>query len=214
MSNGSKATSRTTRKTRNAASARTPLSPNGRPSRSSRADTQPFVLALAASERKNVLMLRRALIAAVLLLASAAHAQTAPKGWTVEATPNAWVATSPEKVTLAFYPPEKNSNPFVFWFEQAGLRRTFHYGSKIVQQDEPRPTTDPDAGPLIAQGRTIEASGTRTSVLSYGWQTPKGKQLAQIIFPSGVKPDSPAYTAALDEINRAWKAKLAYTPGG
>jgi hypothetical protein len=159
-------------------------------------------------------MLRLALLAAVLALSAAAHAQTAPKGWKTDASANAWLATSPDqKVRLAFYPAVKNSSALVFWFQDEGLRRTSAYGRTIINQDEPETTTDPNAGPLLAQSRMLDISGAAVAVHTYGWQTGKGKQLAQIILAASAK-DSPAYKAALDEIAAAWKAGMVYAPAG
>ena len=58
----------------------------------------------------------------------------------------------------------------------------------------------------------LEEGGVRFAVLSYAWQTPKGKQLAQMVVPHSVNRESPAYKAALDEITAAWKAGFAYQP--
>jgi hypothetical protein len=158
--------------------------------------------------------MRLALLAAVLALTSTAHAQTAPKGWKTDASANAWLATSPDqKVRLAFYPAVKNSSALVFWFQDEGLRRTSAYGRTIINQDEPESAADPNAGPLLAQSRVLDIGGAAVAVLSYGWQTGKGKQLVQIVLPVTAK-DSPAYKAALDEITAAWKAGVVYAPAG
>jgi len=154
------------------------------------------------------------LIAAALALTVPAHAQTAPKGWKVDASANAWLATSPDqKVRLAFYPAVKNASALVFWFQEEGLRRTSAYGRNVTNQDEPRNTTDPEAGPLLAQSRMLDIGGAPIAVVTYGWQTGKGKQLVQIILPPTAK-DSPAYKAAFDEITAAWKSGVAYAPAG
>jgi hypothetical protein len=146
--------------------------------------------------------------------AQAACAQTAPKGWKVDASADAWLATSPDqKVRLAFYPAVKNASAFVFWFQDEGLRRTSAYSRTIINQDEPETATDPKVGPLLGQARMLNISGAALAVQSYGWQTGKGKQLVQIILPATAK-DSPAYKAALEEITAAWKAGVAYTPAG
>jgi hypothetical protein len=156
--------------------------------------------------------MRLSLILAALAFAATAYAQTAPKGWKVETNPAAWIATSPEHVKLAFYPAVKNAATFVYWFEDEGLRHTYAYGRTIRSQEATKTTTDPDAGALLAQARVLEEGGARFAVLSYAWQTPKGKQLAQIVMPGSVSRDSPAYKAALDEITAAWKSRFAYQP--
>ena len=159
-------------------------------------------------------MLRFAFLIAALALSATAHAQTAPKGWKTDASANAWLATSPDqKVRLAFYPAVKNSSTFVYWFEDEGLRRTYAYGRTVTNQDATRGATDPEAGPLLAKSRMLDIGGAPVAVLSYGWQTGKGKQLVQIILPATAK-DSPAYKAAFDEITAAWKAGAAYVPAG
>jgi hypothetical protein len=158
--------------------------------------------------------MRLALIAAALALSATAHAQTAPKGWKTDASANAWLATSPDqKVRLAFYPAVKNSSALVFWFEDEGLRRTSAYGRTVLNQETTRSTTDPEAGPLLAQSRMLDIGGAPIAVLTYGWQTGKGKQLVQMILPPAAK-DSPAYKAAFEEITAAWKAGVVYTPAG
>jgi hypothetical protein len=159
-------------------------------------------------------MIRLAFIAAALALSATAHAQTAPKGWKVDASANAWLATSPDqKVRLAFYPAVKNASAFVFWFQDEGLRRTAAYGRNVINQDEPRNTTDPEAGLLLAQSRILDIGGAPVAVVTYGWQTGKGKQLVQMILPPAAK-DSSAYKAAFDEITAAWKAGVVYIPAG
>ena len=157
--------------------------------------------------------MRAFLIAAVLALLPAAHAQTAPAGWKLDVTPNVWIATSPERVRLAFYPAAKSTATFIFWFEDEGLRRTYAFSRNVKSQAATETTVQPPAPRLLAQGRTIaDAAGARTSVYSYGWETPKGKQLVQILLPASVGVESAAYKAAFDEMTRAWKAKLVYTP--
>jgi hypothetical protein len=159
-------------------------------------------------------MLRFALLAAVLAFSATAHAQTAPKGWKVDASASAWLATSPDqKVRLAYYPAVKNSSTFVYWFEDEGLRRTYAYGRTITNQDASKRTTGPEGGPLLAQSRMLDVGGAPIAVLSYAWQTSKGKQLVQIILPSTAK-DSTSYKAALDEITAAWKSGASYAPAG
>ncbi|HEV7693452.1 MAG TPA: hypothetical protein VGO52_21645 [Hyphomonadaceae bacterium] len=159
-------------------------------------------------------MLRFTLLIAALALSATAHAQTAPKGWKIDASANAWLATSPDqKVRLAFYPVVKNASAFVFWFQDEGLRRTSAYGRTVINQDEPESTTNPEAGPLLAQSRMLNIGGAPIAVLTYGWQTGKGKQLVQMILPPAAK-DSPAYKAAFEEITAAWKAGVVYAPAG
>lgn len=154
------------------------------------------------------------LLAAALALVSTAHAQTAPKGWKTDASANAWLATSPDqKVRLAFYPAVKNASTFVYWFEDEGLRRTYAYGRTVLNQDDTKSTTDPEAGPLLAKSRMLDIGGAPVAVLTYGWQTGKGKQLVQMILPPAAK-DSPAYKAAFEEITAAWKAGVVYAPAG
>ncbi len=159
-------------------------------------------------------MSRLTLIAALALaLAGAANAQTAPKGWKVESTPNVWIATSPEAVRLAYYPAVKSRATFVFWFEDEGLRRTYGFGRKVGNQDTTQRTMDPDAGPLLAQSRTlVEANGAQTAVMTYAWETKQGRQMAQIVLPVTVGAASPAYKAAFAELTAAWKAGFAYVP--
>ena len=157
--------------------------------------------------------LRLLAAALVVLLSASAHAQTAPAGWKLDVTPNVWIATSPERVRLAFYPAVKSTATFIFWFEDEGLRRTFAFSRNVKGQGATETTLQPPAPRLLAQGRTItDAAGARTAVYSYGWETPKGKQLVQILLPESVSQESPAYKAAFDEMTRAWKATLAYAP--
>jgi hypothetical protein len=156
--------------------------------------------------------MRLILLIAALTLSTTAEAQTAPKGWKVDASAGAWLATSPDqKVRLAFYPAVKNSSTFVFWFRDESLRRTSAYGRNVINEDPAKTTTDPNAGPLLAQSRTLDISGAPIGILSYGWETGRGKQLVQIILSASEK-DGPAYQAAFSEITAAWKAGTVYTP--
>jgi len=157
--------------------------------------------------------MRLALLIAALAFSATAHAQTAPKGWKVDATAGAWLATSPDqKVRLAFYPAVKNASALVFWFKDEGLRRTYAYGRVITSQDEPETATDPNVvGPLLGQARMLNINGAAVAVHTYGWQTGKGKQIAQVILASASRTD-PAYMAAVAEITAAWKAGVVYTP--
>jgi hypothetical protein len=157
-------------------------------------------------------MLRPALLAIALTLTSAAHAQTAPKGWKVDAGANAWIATSPEQVRLIYYPVVKSKATFVYWFEDEGLRRTQGLGGAVRAQEAAVRTMTPEAGAFLAQTRTIEsANRARTAVLSYAWETRQGRQLVQIAMPI-TGAESPAYKAAFAELTAAWKAGVAYTP--
>lgn len=157
-------------------------------------------------------MLRPALLAIALTITSAAHAQTAPKDWKVEADANAWTATSPEQVRLVFYPAVKSKATFVYWFEDEGLRRTQGLGGAVRAQEPAERTMTPDAGAFLAQTRTLEAANrVHTAVLSYAWETKQGRQLAQIAMPL-TSAESPAYKAAFAEVTRAWKAGVAYMP--
>jgi hypothetical protein len=184
------------------------------PDPSRRSSKAPIALAAKACRGDTLAMPRLSLIAALALAFSAtAQAQTAPKGWKVETTPNVWIATSPEAVRLAYYPVVKSRATFVFWFEEEGLRRTYGFGRTVGNEDPSRRTMDPDAGPLLAQSRTlVEANGAQTAVMSYAWETKQGRQMAQIVLPVTVGVASPAYKAAFAELTAAWKADFAWTP--
>jgi hypothetical protein len=157
-------------------------------------------------------MLRLATLIALLTFAASAHAQTAPKGWKLETTPNLWMATAPEQVRLVFYPAVKSRATFVYWFEDEGLRRTYGFGLNVRAQGPALRTMEPDAGAFMAQTRTISAADkSETAVQSYAWETPKGRQLVQIVMPVALA-ESPAYKAAFEEITRAWRAGVAYVP--
>ncbi|MDP3739424.1 MAG: hypothetical protein Q8R02_18695 [Hyphomonadaceae bacterium] len=159
-------------------------------------------------------MLRLALLSLIALsLGAPTYAQTAPKGWKVDAGANSWTATSPEQVRLVFYPAVKSRSTFVYWFEDEGLRRTQGFGGTVRAQDPAERSMDPDAGAFLAQTRTIEsANRVRTAVLSYAWETRQGRQLAQIVMPLALGTESPAYKAAFEQLTAAWKSGVAYAP--
>jgi hypothetical protein len=147
---------------------------------------------------------------AALALCAAAQAQTAPKGWKVEASANAWVATSADHVRLAFYPAAKSKAAFVFWFQDEGLRHAFAYGRTVGNEAQAVSTMDPDAGRLMAQSRTLlDATGAQVAVLSYAWDAPQGRQLAQIVMPVAAA-QGPACNAAFAELTKAYKSGFAY----
>lgn len=159
-------------------------------------------------------MFRTALLAAVLALSATATAQTAPKGWKVETNATGWYATSSENVRLAYYPAAQSKASTVFWFEGEGLRHAYAYGRQVMNQAASVSTVDPKAGQLYAQSRTlIDAAGNQIAVLSYAWETPKGRQLAQIIMPVAASR-SASYDAAFAELTRDYKAGFSYTPAG
>lgn len=151
--------------------------------------------------------------AAALCLIAPVHAQTAPKGWKVEAGANSWIASSPEQVRLVFYPAVKSRSTFVYWFEDEGLRRTQGFGGAVRAQEPAVSSMDPDAGAFLAQTRTIEAANrAQTAVLSYAWETRQGRQLAQILLPITLGTESPAYKAAFEQLTAAWKSGVTYAP--
>ncbi|HVY87809.1 MAG TPA: hypothetical protein VG942_03025 [Hyphomonadaceae bacterium] len=159
-------------------------------------------------------MFRTTILAAVAALSfcAAAHAQTAPKGWKVETNITGWYATSPESVRLAYYPVAQSKASVVFWFEAEGLRYSYAYGKSVVNQASSVSTVDPKAGRLLAQSRTLlDAAGNQVAVLSYAWETPKGRQLAQIIMPVAASR-SASYDTAFAQLTKDYKAGFAYTP--
>ncbi len=158
-------------------------------------------------------MFRHAAVAVLAALSiAAAHAQTAPKGWKVEANATAWIAMSPEQVRLAYYPVAKTPSAMAFWFEAEGLRHAYAYGKKVANQASAVATVDPDVGRLLGQSRTVlDAGNNQIAVMSYAWDTTKGHQLAQIIMPVS-EAKSAAYDTAFAELTKAYKAGFAYTP--
>jgi len=160
-----------------------------------------------------MLMLRRfALASLALALSGVAHAQTAPKGWKVDAAASAWTAEAPDHLKLVFYPAEKSSSTFVYWFEDAGERRARLYGAREVGAEKSVMSFNPEAGQFYAQSRMMEGTAKPFAVLSYGWKAKQGKQLAQIILPPGATTQSASYKAAFEQLTAAWKTGVAYAP--
>ncbi len=167
--------------------------------------------------------LLRFTVAAAMLFAPAAFAQTAPDGWPVSEAGGVWVATSSPvpggRVQLVVWPAESSRSAFDFWFEERGLalaRKLPGFDRHTVKgQDRTQTMLTPPHPRLLAQTRVLQtASGEQTGVYTYGWQTPKGRQIAQIVLPAEAGQASPAYKAAFAQLSVFWKSGEVYKPAG
>lgn len=155
------------------------------------------------------------------VLASSAFAQTAPDGWKVFTTSGAWVAQSPgaagEQVELVAWPAEKSRATFDFWFEERGLALARalpgHDWTAVKTQARTEASLQPPHPRILAQARVlVDRSGAEAGVYTYAWQTPKGRQIVQIVMPVKVGKQSPAYRAAFDQMSAFWRSGEVYSP--
>ena len=165
--------------------------------------------------------LLRSVLALGVLSSSAAFAQTAPEGWSVKQDGEVWVATSTAvaggRVQFVAWPAETSRSAFDFWFDERGLalaRKLPGFEQHVVaRQDKTQAMLTPPHPRLLAQTRVLQtASGEQTGVYTYGWQTPKGRQIAQIVLPAEAGQASPAYKAAFAQLTAFWKSGEVYKP--
>lgn len=111
------------------------------------------------------MMIRRLTILLALPAAVAgASAQTAPAGWDVKATEQAWVATSPahdkgDRVRIVFYPLMKASGEIEAWFDGQGARRTRDLGMMVYREPEIGRQVSKSVSPLLRRVATLSRFG-------------------------------------------------------
>ncbi|MBL8549159.1 MAG: hypothetical protein JNJ73_04195 [Hyphomonadaceae bacterium] len=144
-----------------------------------------------------------------------AAAQTAPPGWSVRASADAWVAVSPDQgrglnVRMIFFAPVQDGRPIAAWLEAESGRHTASLG-RVIWAGNPVAHDDPT---LLSKGRTYVETQTNVRVAAFAWgyETPRGRQLAMILKPMDLADANAAYQGALDVLAGAWRARYAYAP--
>lgn len=155
----------------------------------------------------RLLLVMLAWPAAVAAAVAAASAQTAPAGWQVKATQQAWIATSPaqangDRVRLIFYPVVKASGELDAWFDGQVAQRTKRMGMMIYRTPGIDRQVAPSLSPLLRRVATLSRFGQVRSTISanFGYQTNDGRQFVQIIMPAWPGKPSAAYLAALEQV--------------
>lgn len=154
-------------------------------------------------------------LAAACIVASAS-AQPVPYGWVVAKNKTEWVATSPDQgrgltVQLVYKAVTPPVGALDFWFPEALQRAAMPYG-EVVSIAKPD-TLEQDGSPrLVAAAAVVKVAMGRTSVLGYGYDTPKGRQLILIILPTTLGRKNPAYNAAFDRMSDFWSDGAVYDP--
>lgn len=165
-----------------------------------------------------MMMIRRLMILLALPAAvAAASAQTAPAGWDVKATEQAWIATSPahgkgDRVRIVFYPVVKASGEIEAWFDGQVARRTKDLGMMIYREPEIVRQTSPSVAPLLRRAATLSRFGQIRSniAMNFGYETREGRQFVQIIMPASPGKPSAAYLAAVEHVATAWAAGVVF----
>lgn len=164
------------------------------------------------------MMIRRLVILlALLAAAAAASAQTAPAGWQVKATEQAWIATSPaqgngDRVRIVFYPLMKASGELDAWFDGQVAQRTKGLGMMIYRDPEIGRQVSPSVSPLLQRAATLSRFGQARSTIAvnFGYETHEGRQFVQIIMPAWPGKPRTAYLAALDQVAAGWGAGVVF----
>lgn len=166
-------------------------------------------------------MIRLLLMILVLQAAgSNALAQTAPAGWQVSATKQAWIATSPaqangDRVRIVFYPVVKGSGELDAWFDEQVAQRTKGLGMMIYREPAIGRQESPSVSPLLRRAATLSRFGQIRSniAMNFAYETSEGRQFVQIIMPAAPGKPSAAYLAALDQVAAGWGAGVVFRPG-
>jgi len=165
-----------------------------------------------------MMMIRRLMILLALPAAvAAASAQTAPAGWDVKATEQAWIATSPahgkgDRVRIVFYPVVKASGEIEAWFDGQVARRTKDLGMMIYREPAIGRQISPSVSPLLRRVAVLSRFGQIRSNIAanFGYETREGRQFVQIIMPASPGKPSATYLAALDQVTASWGAGVVF----
>jgi hypothetical protein len=180
----------------------------------------PFALAHAALAGDNRIMLympRLALAAAAAFLLGSAAAQNPPPGWTVEKSPALWVASSPDqgrglRVKLVYKAAQQPDGALALWFPDAHKAAAREFG-ELIAAGRVDAVNQQGLPPMLASNITVkQPQGGRATVIAYGYDTAKGRQLALILLPSTLSQRTPAYRAAYASLEEYWRAHGVYQP--
>lgn len=155
--------------------------------------------------------------AAVLALAPAAAAQNAPQGWTVEESAAQWAASSPDqgrglRVMLVYKAVQPATGSLTLWFPEAHRAAARQFG-ELVAAGRVNAVNQQGLPPMLASNITVtRPQGGRATIIAYGYDTAKGRQLAMILLPSTLSQRTPAYREAYASLEDYWRAHGVYQP--
>ena len=173
---------------------------------------------LVSSHRGKTAMIRLlAMMLVVQAAVSSALAQTAPAGWEVSATKQAWVATSPaqangDRVRIVFYPVVKARGELDAWFDGQVAQRTKGLGMMIYQDPAIGREVAPPLSPLLRRVAALSRFGQARSTIAanFGYETGEGRQFVQVIMPAWPGKPRADYLAAVEQVAAGWRAGVVY----
>ena len=155
--------------------------------------------------------------AAAFALSSAALAQNAPEGWTVEKSPTQWIASSPDqgrglRVMLVYKAVQPADGSLTLWFPEAHKAAAREFG-ELVAAGRVDAVNQQGLPPMLARNITVNRPhGERATVIAYGYDTAKGRQLALILLPATLSQRTPAYKEAYASLEDYWSKHGVYRP--
>jgi hypothetical protein len=153
---------------------------------------------------------------AALALGSAAAAQTAPEGWTVQKSVDEWIASSPDqgrglRVKLVYPAVKPRNSALALWFTEAHQNAAREFG-EVVSAMPVDAVNQQGTPPMLASSVVVKQPQGRAAVLGYGYDTTKGRQLVMIVLPSTLSKRNPAYRAAFSAMEEFWRGHGVYQP--
>ncbi len=181
----------------------------------------PFALAHAALAGDNPAMFRMTRLAfaavAALILCPAAVAQNVPAGWTVKKSDTQWIASSPDqgrglRVMLVYKAVQPATGSLPLWFPEAHQAAAREFG-ELIAAGRVDAVNQQGMPPMLASDISVKRpKGGRATVIAYGYDTAKGRQLALILLPSTLSQRTPAYRVAYSSLEEYWRVHGVYQP--
>ena len=173
---------------------------------------------LAGENRAMFQITRLALAAAAaLVLGSAAVAQNAPAGWTLQKSAGEWIASSADqgrglRVKLVYKAVQPANGALALWFPEAHQIAAREFG-EITALGRVDAVNQPGMPPMLASSIAVKPpQGGRAAVVAYGYDTAKGRQLVLILLPSTLSKRNPAYRSAFSSMDEFWRIHGVYQP--
>lgn len=175
-------------------------------------------MALAGDNQIMFRMTRLAVVAvAALALGSAAIAQNAPPGWTIQKSVGEWIASSSDqgrglRVRLVYKAVAPINGALTLWFPEAHQAAAREFG-EITAVGRIDTVYQPGMPPMVASSIAVKPpQGGRAAVVAYAYDTAQGRQLVMIYLPSTLSKRNPAYRLAFSSMDEYWRTEGVYAP--
>ena len=155
--------------------------------------------------------------AAALVLGSAAAAQNAPAGWTLQKSAGEWIASSSDqgrglRVKLVYKAVRPATGSLALWFPEAHKAAASEFG-ELVSAGRVDAVSQPGMPPMLAASIAVKPpQGGRAGVIAYAYDTARGRQLVLILLPATLSKRNPAYRSAFSSMDEYWRVHGVYAP--